>query len=273
MRKYLVTQLAEIQKNFDTIKEIDKRNNDENYIGEKHDIKVFKEREIKNMNILEETINSKMNEIMVLSDKITEKQEKDKQMEYFIKESENISKIEDADEQVLAFLALYETWYDWGKTNNIDEESLLFIEKQLNEIKRIKEQRTERKETKNYSSVKSQTKENDVVSKIKSERERKLEIEKERKEKEKTEKKEKEKEKIARQNWSSRTSNTNCCVTCEYWKGTREVGNLSRTVVQYPSSGNQMQGRCHRPGVPLAGESRAATQNCGKSWRKWAMLK
>ena len=93
------------------------------------------------------------------------------------------------------------------------------------------------------------------------------------KEDEKIVKKEKEKKEQERKNWGSRTSNTECCATCEYWQGTREVGNISRTLVQYPGSHNQNQGRCHRPGLPLSGESRSALQNCGKSWRKWAMLK
>jgi hypothetical protein len=78
-------------------------------------------------------------------------------------------------------------------------------------------------------------------------------------------------EKMAKQNWSSVTSNTNFCATCEYWKGTREVGNISRTSLKYLT--NRMQGRCHRPGLSLAGESRSATQNCGKNWRKWTMLR
>ena len=125
----------------------------------------------------------------------------------------------------------------------------------------------------NTTTKSTQAKESGIISNMKSEREKRLELEKEKKDREKLEKKEKEKKENERRNWGSRTSNTNCCATCEYWKGTREVGNLSRTVVQYPTSNNQMQGRCHRPGLPLAGELRSAIQNCGKSWRKWAMLK
>jgi TM2 domain-containing membrane protein YozV len=101
-------------------------------------------------------IKKKANEAIKLTDelqrKIDLKIKKEKTMEFFHNETENILKIEDIDERLLSTIALLETQYNWGMTNNnLDEESLLMIKQQLNKYKQLKEQRTGRKEIKKHS--------------------------------------------------------------------------------------------------------------------------
>jgi hypothetical protein len=153
-----------------------------------------------------------------------------------------------------------------GRSN--DEDNILLV-KEKKEY--IQERRNELLETLDGKRKSAQP---DNVSEVKTIEKLSIvdKIIKERKEKEDKRKKdaEKEAENKSKQNISTRTSGTKCCVTCEYWDGKREVGNVSRNLVQYPWS---EQGRCHRPGTPTVGESRGATQNCGTSWQKWSMLR